>query len=133
MSTLVVIEYDDKYKAEETRLLLRKLEKDAVIDLDDAVVAFRDEQGKVRLDQSVELAAFSAGRGAYWGAYFGSLIGLIFLSPLLGFVVGAGAGTGAGAVHGALSDIGINDDFMKELAHGSVSYTHLTLPTIYSV
>ena len=114
MSTLVVIEYDDKYKAEETRLLLWKLEKDALIDLEDAVVAFRDEQGKVRLDQSVELAAFSAARGAYWGAYFGSLIGLIFLSPLLGFAVGAGAG----AVRGALSDVGIDDDFLKELAHG---------------
>jgi len=110
MSTLVVIEYDDMYKAEETRLLLRKLEKDAVIALEDAVVAFRDEQGKVGLDQSVELAAFSAGRGAY----FGSLIGLIFLSPLFGFALGAGAG----AVKGALSDVGIDDDFMKELACG---------------
>ena len=41
-----------------------------------------------------------------------SLIGLIFMNPLLGLVVGAGAG----AVAGALSDVGINDDFMKQLA-----------------
>ena len=46
MSTLVVIEYDDMYKAEETRLLLRKLQKDYLIDLEDAVVAVKDEQGK---------------------------------------------------------------------------------------
>jgi uncharacterized membrane protein len=118
MSTLVVIEYDDMYKAEETRLLLRRLEKDLLIDLEDAVVAIRDRQGTVKLHQSVNLTATGAVRGAYWGAYLGSLIGLIFLSPLLGFVVGAGAGTGAGAVQGALSDIGIDDDFMKELAHG---------------
>ena len=34
------------------------------------------------------------------------------MNPLLGLVVGAGAG----AVAGALSDVGINDDFMKQLA-----------------
>jgi hypothetical protein len=57
MSTLVVIEYDDMYKAEETRLLLWKLEKDALIDLEDAVVAFRDQQGNVKLNQSVSVTA----------------------------------------------------------------------------
>ena len=40
------------------------------------------------------------------------MIGLIFLNPLLGLAVGATAG----AVSGALSDLGINDDFMKDLA-----------------
>jgi uncharacterized membrane protein len=37
---------------------------------------------------------------------------LIFLNPLLCFAVGASTG----AASGALTDIGINDDFMKELA-----------------
>jgi uncharacterized membrane protein len=37
---------------------------------------------------------------------------LIFLNPLLGLAVGAGAG----AFSGALSDVGINDQFMKDLA-----------------
>jgi uncharacterized membrane protein len=40
------------------------------------------------------------------------LIGLIFLNPLLGAAVGAGVG----AVSGKLSDVGINDPFMKDLA-----------------
>ena len=40
------------------------------------------------------------------------LIGMIFLNPLLGAAVGAGAG----ALSGKLSDIGISDKFMKELA-----------------
>jgi uncharacterized membrane protein len=43
-----------------------------------------------------------------------SLIGLIFLNPLFDFAVGAGAG----AVKGALSDVGIDDDFMREFAEG---------------
>ena len=48
--------------------------------------------------------------GAVGGGFWGVLIGLIFMNPLLGLVVGAGAG----AVAGALSDVGINDDFMKQ-------------------
>jgi len=110
MSTLVVVEYADMYKAEETRLLLRKLQKDYLIDLEDAVVAVKDAQGKVKLHQAVNLTAMGAVSGGFWGA----LIGLIFLNPLLGFAVGAGAG----AVSGALTDVGINDNFMKELASG---------------
>ena len=110
MSTLVVIEYDDMYKAEETRLLLRKMHKDYLIDVEDAVVAVKDQQGKVKLHQAVNLAAAGALSGGFWG----SLIGLIFLNPLLGLAVGAGAG----AVSGALTDVGINDNFMKDLARG---------------
>jgi uncharacterized membrane protein len=108
MSTLVVIGYDDPYKAEEVRLKLRKLQSEYLIDLEDAVVAVKDATGKVKLHQAVNLTTAGAVSGGFWG----SLIGLIFLNPLLGLAVGATAG----AVSGALTDLGINDDFMKELA-----------------
>jgi uncharacterized membrane protein len=48
------------------------------------------------------------------GGFWGSLVGLIFLNPLLGVAIGATAG----AISGALTDVGINDGFMKELAAG---------------
>lgn len=108
MSTLVVIEYDDQFKAEEVRLSLMKMQKDYLIDLEDAVVAVKDQNGKLRLHQAVNLTAAGAVSGGFWG----TLIGIIFLNPLLGFAMGAGAG----AISGALTDIGINDNFMKELA-----------------
>ena len=108
MSTLVVIEYDDPFKAEEVRISLMKLHKDYLIDLEDAVVAVKDQKGKVRLHQAVNLTAAGAMTGGFWGA----LIGLIFLNPLLGMAMGATAG----AVSGALTDVGIDDKFMKELA-----------------
>jgi uncharacterized membrane protein len=109
-SNLVVIEYDDKYKAEEMRLKLIKMQKEYLIDLDDAVVAVRDEKGKIKLNQSINLTGAGAASGGFWGA----LVGLLFLNPLLGMAVGATAG----AVSGALTDVGINDKFMKELAAG---------------
>jgi len=108
MSTLTVIQYDDMYKAEETRLVLRKMQRDYLIDLEDAVVAVKDAHGKVKLHQAVSLTAVGALSGSFWG----TLIGLIFLNPLLGFAIGAGAG----AVSGALTDVGIDDNFMKDLA-----------------
>jgi uncharacterized membrane protein len=46
------------------------------------------------------------------GGFWGALVGILFLNPLLGAAVGAGAG----AISGALSDVGVNDKFMKELA-----------------
>lgn len=110
MSTLVAIRYDDKYKAEEVRLMLRKLQKDYLIDLEDAVVATKDETGKVQLHQAVNLTAAGAVGGGFWG----TLVGILFLNPLLGLGVGAAAG----AVSGALTDVGINDGFMKDLAAG---------------
>ena len=108
MSTLVVIGYDDPHKAEEVRLMLRKMQKDYLIDLEDAVVAVKDDKGKIKLHQAVNLTAAGAASGGFWGA----LIGLIFLNPLLGMAVGATAG----AVSGALTDLGLDDKFMKELA-----------------
>jgi uncharacterized membrane protein len=108
MSNLVVIGYDDRFKAEEVRLMLLKMQKEYLIDLEDAVVAVKDENGKVKLHQALNLTAAGAATGGFWGA----LVGLIFLNPLLGLGVGAVAG----AVSGALTDVGINDDFMKELA-----------------
>ena len=108
MSTLVVIGYDNEFKAEEVRLTFRKLQKEYLIDLEDAVVAVKDANGKVNLHQAINLTAAGAVGGGFWG----SLIGLIFLNPLLGAAVGAAAG----AASGALSNVGINDKFMKELA-----------------
>ena len=110
MSDLVVIEYDDMYAAEEVRLRLHKLQRDYLVDLEDAVVAVKDEKGKVKLNQIHNLTATGAVSGGFWG----TLVGLIFLNPLLGMAAGAAAG----AIGGALTDVGINDKFMKELAGG---------------
>lgn len=108
MSNLVVIGYDDQFKAEEVRLMLWKMQKEYLIDLEDAVVAVKDDKGKVKLHQAFSLTAAGAVGGGFWGA----LIGLIFLNPLLGLAVGATAG----AVSGTLSDVGIDDNFMKQLS-----------------
>src|SRR5215467_10140644 len=108
MSTLIAVAYDTPFKAEEIRMKLQKMQQSYLIDLEDAVVAIKNAKGKVKLDQQFNLTALGAARGGFWGA----LIGLLFLNPFFGLAVGAVAG----AVSGALHDVGINDQFMKDLA-----------------
>ena len=110
MAEFVAIEYDDPNKAHEVRLAMLKLQQEYLIDLEDAVVAVKNDKGKVKLHQAFNLT----GAGAVEGGFWGTLIGMLFASPLLGAAVGASAG----AISGALSDVGISDDFMKELAAG---------------
>jgi len=107
-NTFVAVAYDDIYTAQEVRLRLLRMQKEYLIDLEDAVVAVRDEKGKVKLHQINDLTAAGAISGSFWGL----LIGLIFLHPLLGLA----AGLASGALSGALTDAGIDDDFMKKLA-----------------
>ena len=108
MATLIVIGYESEIKAEEVRIALLKMQKDYLIDLADAVVAVREENGKVKLRQMYNLTAAGAAGGGFWG----TLVGMLFLNPLFGLAVGASAG----AISGALSDVGIDDKVMKDMA-----------------
>lgn len=108
MSTLIVIVYPDELQAEQVRLDFLKMQKEYLITLEDAVIAIKKPDGKVKLSQLYNLTMGGAISGALWG----TLIGLLFMMPIFGLVVGAGTGAAAGA----LSDVGINDDFMKNLA-----------------
>ena len=115
MSDLVVVSFKGEDTADKALNKLREMQKEYLIDLEDACVVVRDKDGKVRLKQAINLVGAGAAGGAAWGGLFGSLVGLLFLNPLLGFVTGAALGAGAGALSGALADYGINDDFIRSL------------------
>jgi uncharacterized membrane protein len=107
MSDLIVIVYPSEEKAEEVRNRLFQLQKEYLIQINDAVIATRNEAGRVKLNQILNTTATGAVSGSFWGL----LIGVLFLNPL----VGAAAGAAAGALGGALTDVGIEDKFMKNL------------------
>ncbi len=108
MSDLIVIGFPDEFKADEVLIDLRRLELDYLIDLEDAAIVVRNKDGKVKVKQSQELVASGALSGGFWGL----LIGLMFLQPLLGIF-----GAAVGALSGALTDIGIDDNFIRELGN----------------
>ncbi|MGY8710679.1 DUF1269 domain-containing protein [Bradyrhizobium sp. 18BD] len=107
MSDLVAIVYPSEAKAEEVRQKILKLQKEYLIAIQDAVIAVKTEDS-VKLNQLVNTTMMGAASGSFWGL----LIGLVFLNPLIGVALGAGAG----ALGGALTDFGIKDQFMKDLA-----------------
>jgi len=108
MSDLVFIAFPSEQKAEEVRERVLEMQKEYLIELADAVVAVRDEKGRIKLNQLVNTTAAGAVSGAFWG----TLIGFIFLMPLVGTAIGAASG----ALGGKLTDVGINDQFMKDAA-----------------
>jgi len=111
MSDLVVIVYPTLEKAEAVRQELLELQKEYLISLDDAVIATKTDDGKIKLHQMLNTTAAGAASGSFWGL----LVGMIFLMPVVGVAIGAASG----ALGGLLADFGINDKFMKELA-GSI-------------
>ena len=108
MSDLVVIAYPTEAKAEEVRQKLLGMQKDYLIELGDAVIAVKNASGQIKLNQLMN----TTGAGAVSGTFWGALIGLIFLMPLAGAAIGAASG----AISGALTDVGLNDKWMKETA-----------------
>jgi uncharacterized membrane protein len=116
MSNLVVLGFDGFHTADEVLNKLRSLQKEYLIDLEDACVVERDASGKVFINQAVNLTAVGAAAGGSRGALWGTLVGLLFLNPLAGMAIGAVTGAGIGALSGSLSDYGIRDDFVKKLA-----------------
>ena len=116
MSDLIVVSFNSEDTADKALNKLQALQKEYVVELEDAVVAVRDKNGKVHLKQAVNMAGIGAASGAVWGGLFGALVGLLFLNPLVGFATGTAIGAGTGALSGALADYGINDDFIKRMA-----------------
>ncbi len=128
MADLMVVGFEGKHRAAEVLNQLQDMDLSFAIDLKDAVAVYRTDDGKLRIDQSVQP---TTKEGAAWGAMLGGLIGAALLAP---FTVGASAavaatalGTGlfTGGVTGAAiggddadtwkKTYGISDDFVKEV------------------
>lgn len=108
MADLIAVVFPSEEKAEEVRQKLIGMQKDYLIEMGDAAIAVKHADGRVKLNQLFSTTAAGAAGGTMWGA----LIGLLFLNPLLG----AAAGAAGGAIAGALTDVGVNDRFMKSMA-----------------
>jgi uncharacterized membrane protein len=103
----VVLGLDNRDDAERVFDLAGDLAKQQLLQLEDAAYAWRDDKGKVRIQQALSLTGAGAASGALWG----TLIGMLFFVPVAGLAIGAGMG----ALSGKLADVGINDDMIKQI------------------
>jgi uncharacterized membrane protein len=107
MSELFVLAFETETGASEMLDTIGRLQKQELITLEDAAIVVRPMKGKPKVKQAQSLV----GAGALGGAFWGMLIGLLFFVPWLGLVAGAVGG----AIGGKLTDIGIDDNFIKEV------------------
>ena len=107
MSTLLVFAFENETGAKDMVADIQALQKQQLITLLDAATVVRKPDGKVSIKQASTLV----GVGALGGAFWGMLIGLLFFAPWLGLAIGAVTG----AIAGKITDIGIDDDFIKEV------------------
>ena len=97
MEDLIAVGFPGKHRAAEVLAELEAINAEGMIDLTDAVAAYRTDDGRLRIDQSVHP---TTKEGAGLGALLGGLLGAVLAAPLTGgaTAVGAAAAIGAGAV-----------------------------------
>jgi uncharacterized membrane protein len=126
---LIVVQFQGKHRASEVLEELQGLSDDWTIGLDDAVAVYRTDDGKLRVDQTVEP---TGKEGGIWGGLIGGMLGALIAAPFTAGVSAAAAaaavGAGAlsfGAVGAAAGDddatdwknrYGVPDDFVKQVA-----------------
>jgi uncharacterized membrane protein len=108
MATLTVWKFPTAQGAEQAEHTVEALAKQELVTIHDAaIVSWPDGAKKPKTRQLRGLTAAGAMGGMFWGMLFG----LIFFIPLIGAAVGAAAG----ALSGSLTDVGIDDDFIKSV------------------
>jgi len=123
MSTLSVFAFQNETEANRVVDELKRLQGQHLIQVEDAALVTRDQNGKTRMKQVQTLV----GIGALGGAFWGFLVGLLFEEPFIGMAVGAGLGAlgaGRGTSGGRMgtlgikmTDLGISEDFVKQMSH----------------
>src|SRR5262249_48995974 len=127
---LVVVGFKGTRRASEVLSELQKLDENWVIDLDDAVSAYRTDDGQFRIDQSVQP---TRGQGADLGVLVGGMLCAIAAAPFTGGLSAAaaagavGAGLAGGGMVGAAAGAddatnwktkyGITDDFVSQVGN----------------
>jgi len=104
---LVAIAFDKPSRASEVLVNLLHLQEEGALRLGDAVVIAKDDSGRARIHETVDVTAT---KGALVGGWWG-----VFASLLVGPLAIAG-GAAVGALYGKLVDKGLADDWIKQMS-----------------
>jgi uncharacterized membrane protein len=108
VATLSVWKFPTADGAAQAEATLESLAKQELIKIHDAaIVSWPPDRKKPKTRQLGNLT----GAGALGGAFWGLLFGLIFFIPFIGAAIGAGMG----ALMGSMTDVGIDDDFIRSV------------------
>ena len=108
---MMVVAFDNEDAAEQVLDTLKRLDRKDIVNLKSAAVIVRPSSGKVQIKETRD---FDAKQGAIGGALAGGVLGLLKGGLLKGAILGAAGG----ALAGKVVDLGVEDDFLKEVAEG---------------
>lgn len=107
MNNLIVLTFDNMEEADKVREALVQGKKNGVLQIDDAAVVVKDEEGKVHVRNQVSRGTWTA-TGV--GGLLGLLIGTVFF-PIGGLVFGLAGG----ALVGRMMNLGVDGKFVKDV------------------
>ena len=109
-ATLISVKFSEPLSAQEMLLAFARLVKQGAVEMEDAAMVTKDEDGKIRLHQTRDVMP---SQGAASGGWVGALVGII--GGPVGMIAGGALGAAAGGIFAKLRDVGINDDQMTEM------------------
>jgi uncharacterized membrane protein len=107
MSELMVLGFENELEADRFGVKLAEMQKDMIVQLQDAAEVVRDADGKPHVKHGHSLVGVGAMGGAFWGMLFG----LLFFIPFLGLAIGAGMG----ALFGKMGKTGIDHQVLEQM------------------
>jgi uncharacterized membrane protein len=117
MSNIVALAFEGKETAKGMLNDLNKLQDEGHIEILDAVIASRGVSKNIEITQTQS----DKGKFAKRGTGIGFLAGLLLGGPILG----AAGGAAIGAITGSMKDVGIDDNFINEIAQGVAPNTSM--------
>ncbi len=109
MSEMIVLGFENEAAADEFGVKLAQMQKDMIVQLQDAAEVVRDEDGKPHVKHGHGLV----GAGALGGAFWGMLFGILFFVPFLGLAIGAAFG----ALGGKLGKTGMDKAVLEQMGN----------------
>jgi uncharacterized membrane protein len=124
MTDLILIGFDEPYKADEAMARVQKMADDGLVDVERVAVVVRGYGGKTDYRTTTPLPGAGEGAvaGGLWGALLGMIAGMLF-APATGgasavagvTAAGTAMGAAAGAITGGLTKDDFDDEFKRDL------------------
>lgn len=105
---IIGVSFERELRAQEYLLAMGGLREIGALDLKDAVVVRKSEDGSIKVTETIDP---TPARAALSGAMWTGLLGLVIGGPV-GWIAGIGIGAGTGAVVAKVVDLGIPDEWV---------------------
>ena len=107
-SKIIILTWDRMDRADQALKNIKKAQKDRLLEVEDAVVVVKDEEGKIKVKETEHL---TTKKGVVYGGIAGLVVGTMMGGPIGGALLGGAAGALAAKI-----DLGIPDEQIEAVS-----------------